>query len=114
MFVRSAEHSWEVPALLDSRGLDHALSYGTTSLAAAHLAGHLREAGVGPGVPVGLLMDRSQAQVLMVLATWAVSAGPSQVSQMLPLQRQLDGSHLLSMLRGPQGQQPAHHLGAHR
>lgn len=87
MFVAAAERAWETPALLDSRGLGHALSYGSTAVAAAHLAGRLREAGVGPGVPVGLLMDRSQAHVLLILATWAVrQPGTRRAAQLRRLQ----------------------------
>ncbi len=49
---------------------DERLTYGELNRRANQLAWHLRELGVGPGVPVGLCVERSAELVVGLLATW--------------------------------------------
>ncbi|MCS0634267.1 non-ribosomal peptide synthetase [Streptomyces sp. LP05-1] len=71
LVARQAARTPDALAVVDG---DTTLTYARLVAAARALAGHLREHGVAPGDPVGLLMPRSVGTVVAQLALWWAGA----------------------------------------
>ncbi|MEU1280243.1 non-ribosomal peptide synthetase [Streptomyces sp. NPDC005805] len=69
-----ARHAARTPHALAVVDGDTTLTYAELVSAASALAGHLRERGVAPGDPVGLLMPRCSGAVVAQLALWWAGA----------------------------------------
>jgi amino acid adenylation domain-containing protein len=67
LFERQAERRPNAPAVLDDR---QTLTYGELDRRAGALAARLAGAGVGPEVPVGVLLERSAELAVALLAVW--------------------------------------------
>ncbi|MDQ6818322.1 MAG: amino acid adenylation domain-containing protein [Actinomycetota bacterium] len=61
LIAKHAAAAPESPAVLDG---ERSLSYGELDARANQLAHHLRDAGAGPGAPVGLCMDRTTEMIV--------------------------------------------------
>lgn len=72
------------------------ISYGELTAAAARLAGGLRELGVKPGEPIGLLAENRPEWVVAALAAWWVGA------VVMPLDLQLSRDGLAHVLQDSQ------------
>ncbi|HTQ79624.1 MAG TPA: condensation domain-containing protein, partial [Thermoanaerobaculia bacterium] len=68
LFAARATAAPEAVALVSVVSGTEALSYGELRSRARRLAAHLRELGVGPEVPVGLLFERSLGAIVSTLA----------------------------------------------
>ncbi len=77
---------------------ERALSYGELARRAGRLARELRSAGVGPEVPVGLLLERS---VEMIVATVAVAAAGGCYAPLDPEYPRERLEHMLGETRAP-------------
>ncbi|MFJ2027239.1 amino acid adenylation domain-containing protein [Streptomyces sp. NPDC087897] len=75
------------PGTLAVTGTDASLTYGELDEHANRLAHHLRATGVGPQSVVGVLMDRSAALMVSLLAVWRAGAGYVPLDPALPPQR---------------------------
>ncbi len=83
-FEERARRHPEAPAL---RFEEQVLSYGELDAAAEGLAGRLTELGVGPEVPVALLLERGPSFIVALLAAWKAGGAYLPLDPGLPARR---------------------------